>query len=298
MLGTEWAQRAAPLYAARAARILHLAALALAAGVVAGLYVRGLAFEYRASWESTFLSAQAVHEIVRIAYAAGAAVTGLAIPGVDAIEAIRAPQSENAAHWLHLIAASVAVLVALPRLVLALGSGMVESHRARHVNVPLDDPYFRRLLRGFRAGPSRVRVLPYSYTLDPAAAEGLESIVARSFGGSASLHVAAPVAYGDERAAAVDPDVTTFVIFGGASTPEPELHGRFLAQHAGGELVALVDESPLHAQGADAARLDARRAAWREVCANAKVPVVFADLRQPELAAVEAALDEALGERA
>ncbi|HEX4886372.1 MAG TPA: DUF2868 domain-containing protein [Casimicrobiaceae bacterium] len=295
MLGSDWAKRAAPLYAARAARILHLAALALALGIVAGLYVRGLAYEYRATWESTFLSAPMVHEIVRIAYAAGSAVTGLAVPDVAGIEAIRAPQGENAARWLHLIAASVAVLVVVPRLLLALYAGAVESHRASHMPVPLDDPYFRRLLRGFRAGPARVRVVPYSYTLGAESAAGLEAIVARSFGGSASLHVAAPIAYGDERASPPDADGTTFVVVSAAATPEPELHGRFLAQHAGGDLVALVDEAPLAAQGADAARLEARRTAWREVCANAKVPVVFADLHRPDLATVEAALDEALG---
>jgi hypothetical protein len=294
--GSDWSRLAAPLYSARASRILHLAAALLALGVVAGLYVRGLAFEYRASWESTFLSPGAVHDLVRLAYAAGTAVTGIAIPDANAIAAIRAPNGENAARWLHLMAATVAVLVILPRLALAAFMGAVERHRSRNLPVPLDDPYYRRLLRGYRGGPARVRVLPYSYTLPPAAASGLEAIVARSFGGSAALHVAAPIAYGSDALPAPDAGGgTTFVVFGGAATPEPELHGRLLAQLAGADIVALVDESALVAQGADAARMESRRAAWREVCAHAKVAVVFADLRAPDLAAVEAALDEAIG---
>jgi hypothetical protein len=174
---------------------------------------------------------------------------------------------------------------------------VLERHRSRNVPLPLDEPYYRRLLRGYRGGPARVRVLPYSYTLPAEAASGLEAIVARSFGGSAALHVAAPVEYGTE---ALDPGDgrggATFVVFSGAATPEPELHGRLLAQLAGSDAIAFVDESPLVAQGADAARLEARRTAWREVCAHARVPVVFADLRAPDLAAVEAALDDALGE--
>jgi hypothetical protein len=294
--GSEWASLAAPLYASRASRILHLAAALLALGMVAGLYVRGLAFEYRASWQSTFLTPGAVHDLVRIAYAAGSAVTGIPVPDAKAIEAIRAPNGENAARWLHLMAATVAVIVVLPRLVLAAFTGAIERHRSRSVPVPLDDPYYRRMLRGYRGGPVRVRVLPYSYTLPPEAAAGMEAIVARSFGGSAALHITAPIVYGGDAPPALEAGSgTTFVVFGGAATPEPELHGRLLAQLSGSEAIALVDESALVAQGADATRLEARRAAWREVCVHAKVPVVFADLRAPDLAGVEAELDEAFG---
>lgn len=295
-LASAWAPLAAPLYAVRAARILHLAAAALALGVLAGLYLRGIAFEYRASWESTFLSAQAVHEIARVAYAAGAALTGIAVPEAAALEALRAPGGENAARWLHLMAGSVVVLVVLPRLALALLAGLVERHRARHLPLPLGEPYFARLLRGYRGGPARVRVLPYSYTLPAQAADGLEAIVARAFGGSAALHVAAPVAYGDAHASAPgDAHATTLVVFSAAATPEPDVHGRFLAACAGQGAVALVDEAPLAAQGQEAARIEARRAAWRDVAAQAQVPVVFASLAAPDLAAVERALDAALG---
>src|SRR5436853_594858 len=54
---TEWSHLATPLYVARAARLLHAAAALFAAGIVAGLYLHGIAVEYRASWESTFLDA-------------------------------------------------------------------------------------------------------------------------------------------------------------------------------------------------------------------------------------------------
>jgi len=67
----DWTARAAPLYAARAARILHLAAAAFALGIIGSLYVRGLAFEYRATWESTFLDAATVRSLVALFYAAG-----------------------------------------------------------------------------------------------------------------------------------------------------------------------------------------------------------------------------------
>jgi hypothetical protein len=100
-----WTERAAPLYAVRAARVLHLAAAVFAAGVLTGMYVRGLAFEYRASWESTFLGPETVYALLAFALAPGAWLTGIGVPDVAHIASIRTgadPGSENAALWLHL----------------------------------------------------------------------------------------------------------------------------------------------------------------------------------------------------
>jgi hypothetical protein len=96
---------------------------------------------------------------------------------VEQLEAIRAPGSENAAPWLHLLAASVVAMVVIPRLVLGLVAGIIERYRATRVAIPLGEAYYQRLLRGFRGGPVRVRVIPYSYAVPPAALAGLETIV-------------------------------------------------------------------------------------------------------------------------
>ena len=305
-LGDDWARRAAPLYAARAARILHLAAALLATGVLAGLYLRGLAFEYRATWESTFLDANDVRTIAALLYAPGVWATGTAIPTPAEIAAIRAPAGENAARWLHLIAATLALVVIAPRLVLALIAGAIERHRATHVALGTDEPYFQRLLRGYRGGPSRVRVIPYSTTPTAAALTGLEAIVARSFGGSAALVVAAPVAYGGDLEWPSDPahsGVTVAALFNATATPERETHGAFLAALAARRgdvetLFALVDQSAWRARfGEEAVRSAERRAAWQRMCDEAHVPAVFVELDAPDLAATDAALDAAIGDR-
>lgn len=303
-LPAEWARLAAPLYAARSARILHLAAAAVALGVIAGLYVRGLAFEYRATWESTFLDAGSVQALLAVALTPGSLLTGIAVPDVAAIEAIRAPASENAARWLHLFAATVAAVVVAPRLVLAAVAGLIERRRARHVAVPLSDPYYQRLLRGYRGGPVRVRVIPYSYTPAPPVLAGLEALLGRAYGGSASLVVEAPVSWGDEEAVAArrlpgghDPVVALFSL---TATPEHEAHGRFLealTAEAGAErpFAAVVDESAFHTRWpGDERRLAGRRAAWRDLLTVHHADAVFADLTAPDLAEAQAALDAAL----
>lgn len=304
----DWARLSAPLYGMRAARILHVAAAALASGVIAGLYLRGLALEYRAGWESTFLNAPAVRSIVAITYAPGALLTGIAVPDVDAVAAIRSPAGENAARWVHLMAATVAATVIVPRLMLALVAGLVERHRAARLALPLDEPYFQRLLRGYRGGAARVRVIPYSYTPSSAAIAGLEVVIARAFGGSAATIVTQPVAYGAEDAlagVAKSGAGTAFVaLFNASATPEREVHGAFLAalvrQSTGAEaLLALIDEGAWAARwrGEPERMLD-RRAAWRQMGEEVHVPTVFVDLSAPDLAAAEDAFDEAITGRA
>lgn len=312
-LPRDWARVAAPLYGARAARVLHLAAAVTALGVIAGLYLRGLAFEYRASWESTFLGAEQVQALLAVTFAPGSWITGIPVPDVAAIEAIRAPASENAAMWMHLMAATVALVVIVPRLVLALVAGLVERRRAKRVALPLDEPYYRRLVAAWVGEPARVRVIPYSYTLTPEARAGLEAVLARAFGNAAPT-IDAPVAWGDdvEQSQATDAAGRGFAdageirlpLFSLTATPEEDAHGVFLAALGGGgggaagrgaaasgTTVALVDESGFLARwGDDAHRRDERRAAWRELLEAHGSVAVFVDFGDPDLAAAEAEL--------
>jgi len=296
----EWARVSAPLYAARAARILHFAAAVLALGVIAGMYVRGLAFEYRATWESTFLDASQVRALLAAALAPGSWLTGLVVPDVARVAAIRAPSGENAATWLHLIAATVLAVIIIPRIVLGVVAAMVERRRASRLPVPLAEPYFQRLLRGFRGGAARVRVLPYSYTPGAPALAGLESIVGRGFGGSAAIVVEAPMGYGDDAAAARAGPGHAIVLFNATATPERDVHGRFVAALAANAqttppVIALVDESVFRARAlGDDKRLGERRAIWRDALTAPGVAIVFADLATPDLAASVDALDAAL----
>jgi hypothetical protein len=304
----DWSRIAGPLYAARAARILHFGAMAFAAGLIAGLYLRGIALEYRATWESTFLDAASVRALLAAILAPGAAITGLPVPSVEQIGAIRAPASENAARWLHLMASTAAVVVIAPRLALALWQWLVERHRRNDLRLRLEEPYFARLLRGFRGGPVRVLVAPYSYALPGAAADGLERLIRSVLGSNASLTMAASTAYGGEDAMSgaprYDSGASVIALFNAASTPERGAQGAFLDRLAaqagpGGTLVALVDESARRERwGSDPKRLEGRRASWRALCADRRVPCAFVALAALDIGdattQLERAIDEAL----
>jgi len=196
----------------------------------------------------------------------------------------------------------VAVVI-VPRLLLALIAGLRERHRSTRL-LSLDEPYFQRLLRSFRGRPARVRVIPYSYTPEPAAIAGLEAVIARTFG-KVTMTIVHPVAYGADDAPAGDVVGTTLVaLFNASATPEREVHGAFLAalarEQPGAEgLVALIDEGPWVAHWKSApARISDRRTAWRQMGEEVHVPMVFVDLSAPDITTAENALDDALADRA
>ena len=308
VFGADWARLAAPLWTARVARVLHVAAAMIALGALAGLYLRGIAFEYRAGWESTFLDAGDVQRLLSIVLAPGSALTGIALPDAARLEAMRfgaQGAGENAAPWIHLYAATVGALVVLPRLLLAAGCWLVERYRASRWPLPLDEPYFQRLLHGLREAPMRVRVLPYSFQPTDASQRALDGLLERVFGARITVVHAAPVAYGSEDTLrqTISSDGShdvTIALFSLAATPEDENHGAFIATLAAGPgaLATMVDESAFRSRFADQPRrIDERRDAWRRMLAAHRLEPVFADLGSPDQTATAAALEAALERR-
>ncbi len=144
-----WRATAGSLLAARARRALHLGALGLMSGVLAGLYLRGLAFEYRASWESTFLEPKAAYTLVATVLAPAAWLLGTPVPGLAAFEAIRGPAGSGpAVPWVHLLAATAALVVLVPRLLLLMGENLRLLHLGRRVALDPRAPGLRHLLAG------------------------------------------------------------------------------------------------------------------------------------------------------
>ena len=301
----QWSELVAPLMAARAARVLHLAAAMFAMGAVAGLYVRGLIFEYRAGWESTFLDAGYVHALLSFFLSPAAQAIGVSFPSVDDIAALRftigTPGSANAALWIHLYAITVGAIVIVPRLVLALFAAWQERRRSQGFSFDMSEPYFRRLAGSFVTGAPRLRVIPYSYTVDEAVTDGLRAAAVALLGDDADIALHPTVTFGAENSAVqilagADPKTPlTVALFSLAATPENENHGAFLkalrAASSSTRLAVLIDESGyrrrLGLQAGSDARLEERRNAWRYFCRALELDAAFADLSAPDLPALE-----------
>lgn len=277
---SDYTRRTASLHGARLARVLHLSAALFAIGAIAALYMRGLVFEYRVGWESTFLDAPAVQRWLALLLAPASAVTGLATPSLAEVEALRFSSTgpgAPAARWIHLYAASVGLLVVLPRLALAAIAALQAQRRAQRVAIDLNEPYFRRLLGGLSTVPARLRVLPYSYTPDEAVVDGVRAVARQLMGDETEVVLRPAIAFGEEERAgaglqAQDEQVAlTLVLVSLAATPEHENHGTLLTQLGkalGHAPALLVDESAYRRRlgvGAEA-RLAERRDAWRAFC--------------------------------
>lgn len=302
-----WADLSAPLTLSRLALLLHVAAAALAAGLIGGLYLRGLVLDFRVGWQSTFLDAATVRQWLAALLAPASALTGIGVPDTAAIEAMRVtpamPQGQaSAAPWIHLYAATLVLAVVGPRLLLAMGSLVQAQVRSRRLEFPIDDPVLAPLMRRHRGGVAGVRVLPYAAAPGAQAALGLRAILARVYGDDLQLQMGEVTPVGDEQAAvrrAAQSAAVRVALVDLGATPEAEHHGRFLqalrTAALAEPLLLVADEAAFQRRfGSLPGRLDERRAAWRRLADAHEVPLLCADLETPDLARAEAALRKAL----
>ena len=302
----DWTRLTVPLNAARIARMLHLAAALFATGAIASLYLRGIVSEYRVGWESTFLDAGAVHHLLSIVFWPVIHWFGMqpfSIEQVAALQFSQPPQPASGARWVHLYAALLALVVVLPRSLLAARAWLRERQLAQTFVPDLDEPYFQRLLADAgstgRAGPGiagALRVLPYSFSVTDPRRQGLQAVARQLLGSDARLLVHAPVGYGEDLPppAEAEPAALTLLLFNLSATPEAENHGAFIDQAKAAtprRVAALLDESgwvERFGRQPDAAeRLAGRRGLWRRFCLSHDVAAAFVDLLDPVLDGIE-----------
>jgi hypothetical protein len=198
----------------------------------------------------------------------------------------------------------MAIVILIPRALLALGTWARSRAVAASFPLTLDDPYFRRLVRQVSGDAALVRVVPYGYHLPPQGALSLQSVARRAFGARAELSIAPTIEFGGEDAVAdgiVPPQPMALVaaLFSLAATPEAENHGVFLdrltAKAGGAPIAALLDEAGFRRRFANQPqRLEERRDAWRDVLSPFGLDPVFLDLESPDLVAAEASLNAAM----
>lgn len=307
----DWAHAAARLNTLRVARMLHLAAFALAAGALAGMYLRGLAFEYRAGWESTFLGAGSVSALLSAVLGPAAQLTGIALPDAARLEAMRFPGSggEPAAPWIHLYALTVAAVILLPRALLALVEGVYEHRLARRFPLPMADPYFAALARMHRGESAAILVVPYNHRPSAQAGIALRDLLGAVHGPAMRLTIAPIVNYGDEQAArqahahahaqatAGDGDAAPsllIALFSSTATPEADAQGAFLdalTQGSAGTapLLVAIDESAFITRFGDSdataqRRRAERRQSWERWLAARDLQPWFVDLERVDAA--------------
>jgi hypothetical protein len=283
---SSWTRSARPLLATRLARALHLGAAAMALGALAGMYVRGLLLEYRVTWESTFLGPAQVEAWLALLLGPATLVPGLELPGPEVLERIRAPESGEAALWIHLYAGSTVLLVVLPRLLLALQASWAGRGQAAALRLDTGSRYYQRILAGARGAGVHATVIPYSYTPGAAHVDRLKALLHEVLGAHAAIDLTPSPAYGttsEELPLATEARVLLFNL---AQTPEAEVHGRLLESLAGTHtpLLVLVDAAGWRERAGGEAlddKLAERRRTWDRIARGAGAQALHVDLDRP-----------------
>lgn len=288
----DWAKAARPLTGYRVARTLHLGSAMLATGILIGMLLRArYTADYQAGWSGTWAGAE--HEIARVLgviLGPASAVTGIALPSAERLRALRGG-SENAGDWLILWTVTAALLVIIPRLLLALLSGIQAMLLRRRLPVP-NDFYLRSVLRAALGRPGSARVVPYSFEVGADARDRLERLLTAALGEKTAVRTDRSVPYGDEdewlarEGAELTNTDQLILLFNLASTPEAENHGAFVAgvrerlTGAGTSLLVILDDSALRhrlrGQPSAERRLNERVQAWSAVLGSSGVtPMVI-----------------------
>lgn len=296
----DWQALEAPRHLSQGKQLFHLAALLLAAGVVAGMYARGLVRNYQAGWESTFLTQPAVSKLTRIALGPASLLTAVPVPPVPPQGAL-----SPAAPWIHLWAASAGLFILLPRLLLMAMTRREAGRSSQSWAAGLAD--YEANARRLGAGqPLVARILPVQSMPDSPLRDSLRALLQHLWGGQVMIDFLPVVGYGQEEealAALTEPPTHLVLWVPMAVTPEDEVHG--VLQRGLEKLLAtavlppfaltLLDASAFEARLAGlpeaGRRLTERRAAWEKVLGTAWPLLVWdaATRRNPASAATAVA---------
>ena len=139
-----WATLMRARFAQQMAAVLHLCAAAWAAGIALSLLLRGLVVSYRFGWESTFLDAAQVHAIVSLLFAPLTLLFGLAPFSLQEVAATQNFAGEGAAgaRWVWMYVGLLALVVVLPRLLLAAWAFWRQARLAGQCTLNTEDSGF------------------------------------------------------------------------------------------------------------------------------------------------------------
>ncbi len=216
--------------------IFHLGAAGLGAGMVAGMYARGMTHEYSAVWESTFLNGTQVAGLMRTVMAPTVPVFG-PLPDDAAFQGrLHYPNAgENAHTWIHRYALMAGLIIGLPRLTLA-GAALLGLARLRRRAEPVQadlEAWYEKLRHEASGADLVVPVFCFSHELEGRRRDAAREIMARLWGGGAQVEFRPSVPYGGEDEAleklpALPGRVAVVMSF--SATPEEEVHGLVLRE--------------------------------------------------------------------
>ena len=283
-----WLSLLTPALRSEAARAFHLAAAALGAGLLTGLAFRGIGTAYTVGWTSTWLAGHEAWLAALFSATYGLVpleLFGIPFPDAAAVAEmnlrVNAQGSPDAAAWLLRLMGLVAIVVILPRLLLAFFAGRhAKAARTRFVWIDeLDEPApvsTQRSVASISEGATVLTTIPADESLRRRTAALLMQPDARWR--TVDVWKDEP----ESALASVDTEAAV-LLFDATATPEEEVHGHWIdavGRRQPDAVTLLLDLSGLEAQfGAESERLTARKALWESFAAEHHAALRFLRLQ-------------------
>ncbi|MCC6642902.1 MAG: DUF2868 domain-containing protein [Deltaproteobacteria bacterium] len=176
---TAYASVCADPILARCEALAHGAAIAFALGALVGIFVQGVAFEYRVEWGSTLVASPGARATIAAAiFLPARLLLGAGFPDAEQLALASAPGGAPAAVWFHVFAITVACIVLAPRTALLMAARLRARRLARQIVLPAADPYWERIAASASVAPSEATAttLISSFALDADACTLLASL--------------------------------------------------------------------------------------------------------------------------
>ena len=230
-----WYEFQFPVLSFRIKSLLHFVALTIAAAAIGGMYVKGMSNEYRAIWESTFITdADQLQPFLNFVLGSAVSISGDALPSVEELNAMRWQSGdrevggENAARWIHWYAITIGLFVLLPRTFLGLLWGLKSSRLRQTLPYRETCPhYFDHLLSISTGNAREIQVIPYSFNPDNGIKQHTVVTLTTALRCPVNVDWLAPIGFDNEESLEklpINQQAKQALLFSFASTPEKETH--------------------------------------------------------------------------
>ncbi len=128
---------------------MNIGAIGLLIGALAGVYLRGLFFNYNMIWQSTFVSDPGTISIfLNILLGPASLILDGSLINLETVESLLNPDGTSAAPWIHKLALSAFLFIFIPRTLLALGYAKLAKRKIKTIDISQD--YYQAILRDTR----------------------------------------------------------------------------------------------------------------------------------------------------
>lgn len=228
---SRWRHLNIPPISSRVKALLHFTALILAAAAIVGMYVKGIAKEYNAVWESTFIEdGKQLQPVLKTVLGPAMALKKSELPTQKRLDDMKGPDAakpESARDWIHWYAITIGIYVLIPRFFLGI-VWLLRSKSAER-NMPfkeLSPAYYERVLAVSTGDGLAVAIVPYAHKPGDNVIQGIRTYMEGFFERPVTISWQDAISFGDEDDAKVTmaANFQPMILFNFASTPERETH--------------------------------------------------------------------------